>query len=92
MLREILQAVLSIPMDDSTVAPEGGRDLPMINPCPPGYVLRNIEGSFQCVREDLQMAPTGALRSLMIPRRHPAFSAGAPGRTGVVPTGASGAP
>jgi hypothetical protein len=92
MLRELLEAVLSIPMDDSSPAPENSRDLPMINPCPPGYVLRNIDGNFQCVQEDLQMAPVGALRALMIPKARHMTSRGAPGASGRVPTGPSGAP
>jgi hypothetical protein len=38
----------------------------MINPCPPGYVLRDVGGSFQCVLEDLQQLDGQALRRFLI--------------------------
>ena len=43
MIRELLQAVLGHNEIQDT---EGEPRLPMINPCPPGYVLRNVGGVF----------------------------------------------
>tara|TARA_R100000458_G_scaffold3837_1_gene3113 strand:- start:325 stop:630 length:306 start_codon:yes stop_codon:yes gene_type:complete len=63
MIRELLQAVLGHnEIQDTGDEPR----LPMINPCPPGYVLRNVGGSFQCVLEDLQNLDDAALRRFLM--------------------------
>lgn len=61
MIRELLQAVLGQGTQDTG---DEAR-LPMINPCPPGYVLRNVGGAFQCVLEDLQSLDDNTLRRFL---------------------------
>ena len=63
MIRELLQAGLGHNEIQDT---EDESRLPMINPCPPGYVLRNGGGSFQCVLENLQNLDDAALRRFLM--------------------------
>ena len=62
MIRELLQAVLGL----ETKGAGDETRLPMINPCPPGYVLRDVGGSFQCVLEDLQQLDDDTLRRFLV--------------------------
>lgn len=73
MIRELLQAILGLetpgpgtPGLNETKDAGGEPRLPMINPCPPGYVLKDVGGSFQCVLEDLQQLDNTALRRFLV--------------------------